>query len=134
MYFQFFQLRHTLFYCIFPIMIYPPYTLFHLYPLPTPQKHHTVIHDHEFSLFISFAHSLHLSKPHQSCQPAVYESVSTLLLHFSLCSLNSTWVKSYGICLSLVLNPLTTIFSMSILAVTKGKMFFFFMAWWYFIV
>ena len=134
MYFQFFSIKTH-----FILLHFSHYDLSPLYPVPPlptpyPLKHHTVVHDHEFSLFISFAHSLHLSKPHQSCQPAVYESVSTLLLHFSLCSLNSTWVKSYGICLSLVLNSLTTIFSMSILAVTKGKMFFFFMAWWYFIV
>ena len=60
-----------------------------------------------------------------SLAESVYESVSVLLV-CSVCSLDSTWVNSYGICLSLTGLFISIIFSRSIHAVAKGKIFLLF--------
>ena len=70
--------------------------------IPTaPQNHHIFLQVHE-SIFFLFVQSLHpLTPTLTSCHLlSIYESLSVLIVD-SVCSLDSTWVKSYGICLSL---------------------------------
>ena len=114
------KLKHIFFYCshrFFPLPFSP------LIP-PCPHHHHTVVHVHmSFSLF---AQSLHpLTFPHLSCHPALYESVSILLLS-SICSLDSTYEWN-RMSFSDWFISLSIMFSRSIQAITKGKIFFSFL-------
>ena len=125
----------SFFNCIFSITIYPSFVLFHLHTLSYDQEtvgnHPTVAH--VYDSFVFFAWFLNTPAARTILLLSIYVSVSILLVS-SVCPLTSTYEWNHMVFVFLWLDNFTycsIMFSRSMYAVAKGKIFLLPMAEWY---